>query len=253
MLVKTAVVQAWGAADQGEAPGQNVRMAGQTLARAIAILVRLILTGIVAWLTKKGIDKAPELIAELKASKLGAGFAEWVEKNLGKLMNDPKLRGHKQGQGSAAKAVESEAQTPSQLAKRPVEEAPPPPPKSLVNQEHIAELQSKGTKFTPENVVATGKKADGQVVFLETGNSRAGLQHIVESHGDDFARAGISEGQIPGAVTKAVSEGNVVGYQGAGTGRPIYQTVVNGQPINIAVTTGSNGFIVGANPAGRVP
>ena len=72
MLVKTAVVQAWGAADQGEARGQNVRMAGQTLARAIAILVRLILTGIVAWLTKKGIDKPPELIAELKANTLCA-------------------------------------------------------------------------------------------------------------------------------------------------------------------------------------
>ena len=43
-------------------------------------------------------------------------------------MNDPKLRGHKQGERSAAKAVESEAQTPSQMVRRPVEEAPAPPP-----------------------------------------------------------------------------------------------------------------------------
>lgn len=126
-LIKLAVVQAWGAADQGEARGQNVRMAGQTLARALAVLVRLILTGIVAWLTKKGIDKAPELIAELKASKLGTGFAEWVEQNLGKLTNDPKLRGHAQGEGATTKVAESQAQSPSQLARRPPAEEPQPP------------------------------------------------------------------------------------------------------------------------------
>lgn len=128
-LLKHAVVQAWRAADAHEDERrQQVRQAGQTLARAMAVLVRLILQGIVAWLLKRGIDKAPELIAELKASRLGVAFGEWVEKNLGKLMNDPKLRGHKQGRGSAAKAVESEAQTPSQMVRRPVEEAPAPPP-----------------------------------------------------------------------------------------------------------------------------
>jgi filamentous hemagglutinin len=49
-----------------------------------------------------------------------------------------------------------------------------------------------------------------------------------------------------------VTEGNIVGYQGSGTGRPIYQTTINGQPQRIAVTVASNGFIVGANPAGSV-
>lgn len=101
-------------------------------------------------------------------------------------------------------------------------------------------------------MIATGQTPDGQVVFLETGNSSAGLQHIVEAHGDDFANIGVTEDQIPSLVMQAVTEGNVVGYQGAGVGRPIYSVTINGQAQGIAVTTGSNGFIVGANPTGAI-
>ena len=49
------------------------------------------------------------------------------------------------------------------------------------------------------------------------GNSKAGLQHIIEEHGSQFAQMGVSEAQIPGVVMKAVSEGKLVGYQGSGT------------------------------------
>lgn len=131
-LLKHAVVQAWRAADAHEDERrQQVRQAGQTLARAMAVLVRLILQGIVAWLLKRGIDKAPELIAELKASRLGVAFGEWVEKNLGRLVNDPKLRPHA-GEGSTTKvATESTAQTPSQLAKKPPADEPATNTKSI--------------------------------------------------------------------------------------------------------------------------
>lgn len=181
-LIKTAVVQAWGAADKGEARGQNVRQAGQTLARAIAILVRLILTGIVAWLTKKGLDKAPELIAELKASKLGAGFAAWVEKNLSKLMNDPKLRGHKQSQGSAAKAVESEAQTPSQMARRPVEEAPPPPPPPPKPTLSEVKAMPKGSRPDPKEYLSK-EHIDSHLAEFKDGASRFTLKSNLDKYG----------------------------------------------------------------------
>lgn len=62
---------------------------------------------------------------------------------------------------------------------------------------------------------------------------------------------GVSEAQIPRVVMKAVSEGKLVGYQGSGTGRPIYELTINGQQ-RIAVTVGENGFVVGANPRGSV-
>ena len=116
----------------------------------------------------------------------------------------------------------------------------------------LKEMTSQGIKYTPENIVQVTKNADGKIVFLETGNSKAGLQHITGEHAKDFANIGVSEAQIPSVVMKAVAERKVVGYQGKGTGRPIYETVINGEVHRIAVTVSSNGFMVGANPAGRV-
>lgn len=78
------------------------------------------------------------------------------------------------------------------------------------------------------------------------------MQHIVERHGVDFARIGVAEKDIPRTVMDAVTQGKIVGYQGRGTARPIYELSVDGQTRRIAVTTGSNGFVVGANPAGSV-
>ncbi len=46
----------------------------------------------------------------------------------------------------------------------------------------------------------------------------------------------------------AVTEGKIVGYQGRGTGRPIYEIEYNGKLQRVAVTVGDNGYIVGANP-----
>ena len=107
-------------------------------------------------------------------------------------------------------------------------------------------------KFTPENVIATTRDSSGKVIFLEAGNSKAGLQHIIEEHGTQFAQMGVSEAQIPEIVMRAVSEGKLVGYQGSGAGRPIYELSINGQTQRIAVTVGDNGFVVGANPRGSI-
>jgi hypothetical protein len=120
-----------------------------------------------------------------------------------------------------------------------------------VSQADLDALAANGVKFTSENVVSTGRTPSGQIVFLETGNATAGLQHIVDEHASDFANIGVAQSDIPSVVMQAVTGGNIVGYQGSGTGRPIYQVTINGQPQRIAVTVGSNGFIVGANPAGR--
>jgi len=124
---------------------------------------------------------------------------------------------------------------------------------NLVDEAHIAELTANGVKFTRNALVATGRDAGGKVLFLEKGNTSSGLQHIIGAHGDDFARAGISEADVPGVIMKAATQGQIVGYQGRGTGRPIYEIDLGGRVQRIAITTGSNGYIVGANPAGGVP
>ena len=116
----------------------------------------------------------------------------------------------------------------------------------------VHELKVKGVKFNIDDLVATGRDSSGKVIFLEKGNAKAGLEHIIKTHRDDFARMGVTKDQIPSVVMEAVTKGKVVGYQGKNMGRPIYELVVNGQKSRIAVTTGNNGFIVGANPAGRI-
>ncbi|WP_197272155.1 RHS repeat-associated core domain-containing protein, partial [Neisseria sp. 83E34] len=121
-----------------------------------------------------------------------------------------------------------------------------------VDSKDVDELRANGIKFNPDDLLATGRTPSGKVVFLEKGNAKAGLEHIIKEHGSDFARIGVSRENIPATVMEAVTKGRIVGYQGQGTGRPIYEVMINGQKNRIAVTTGSNGFIVGANPAGRI-
>lgn len=46
----------------------------------------------------------------------------------------------------------------------------------------------------------------------------------------------------------AVKSGTIVGYQGRGKGRPIYEFIYKGKTRRVAISIGSNGYIVGANP-----
>jgi filamentous hemagglutinin len=112
----------------------------------------------------------------------------------------------------------------------------------------LDELASSGVKYNPKDLVSVTKTADGQLVWLENGTETAGLNHIIKDHGADFANIGIAQSEIPNYITEALSDGRVVGYQGRGIGRPIYEFAYNGVTQRVAITTGSNGFIVGANP-----
>ncbi|WP_422731538.1 hypothetical protein [Pantoea agglomerans] len=123
---------------------------------------------------------------------------------------------------------------------------------SFATKSLFKEMTTQGIKFTPENVVGAAKDNSGKIIFLEKGNSKSGLQHIVEEHGSQFAQIGVSEARIPEVLMKAVTDGKIVGYQGSGTGRPIYEAMINGKKYNVAITVGNNGYIVGANLRGSV-
>lgn len=88
---------------------------------------------------------------------------------------------------------------------------------------------------------------DGRIVFLEDTPGK-GLDHIWERHYREFTKKHIKKDDIPLLVIKALREGNIVGYQGEGKGRPIYSVEFRGNNINIGITVSDNGFIVGANP-----
>jgi filamentous hemagglutinin len=119
------------------------------------------------------------------------------------------------------------------------------PTVGAVNPQLLDELIKNGVKVTPKNVLATARSSTGQVIFLETGTPRSGLQHIIERHGVDFANKGISQADIPSVVMRAVTQGKVVGTNATA---PVYEIIHNGVKQHIAVGVGSNGYIVRANP-----
>jgi len=115
-VLSMGVTRAWTApaGPEHEYPHQ-IELAAQDLADAVGILMLLILEAIVTWVftraaigsTKGVIDTAGSnrlasaeaaneavaaLARELRASRLGVGFADWVENNWARLRDDPKLR-----------------------------------------------------------------------------------------------------------------------------------------------------------------
>ena len=71
---------------------------------------------------------------------------------------------------------------------------------------------------------------------------------FIDAHETHFNNNGISSDDIADFVLTAVTKGKIVGYQGKGTGRPIFEVTYKGNVKKVAVTIGDNGYIVGANP-----
>lgn len=232
--IKSAVMLAWNATDRADTRRDSVRQAAGHLAHAMALLVRLVLMGIVLWITERGAAQAPELIARLKASRLGAGFGEWVENNLAKLTSDPRLRPHR-GEGSTSKPTSAPAQSPSQLAKKPPAEEPPPPPPPPKSVKTFPKSPDEMTKTLGVEPSKVGTTPDGtqRVVWEPNANTRIRFESHPEGlspndpgfnprhHGEHYhiemKPDGMSWNQAnkQGLITKAKPDGYLPG-QGTG-------------------------------------
>lgn len=128
----------------------EIHLAAQDYAMAQALLLKLVLMSLVALLLKKptaasvkglassGRNAAgairsgetvaaaeagvAEIVAQLRASKLGEGFAAWVEANWRELIENPKLKPQVRGASTSPRL--SLAATPSQLVSRQPVQAP---------------------------------------------------------------------------------------------------------------------------------
>ncbi len=111
------VEKAWAAPEYAprQSP-QEIAKAAEEIANSVALLFLLILQGLVAWVLKRAAVKSTsaaiasagkarsvgsqaaadealaEALIELRKSKLGGGFADWVEGNWKTLRDDPRLR-----------------------------------------------------------------------------------------------------------------------------------------------------------------
>lgn len=109
----------------------------------------------------------------------------------------------------------------------------------------IRELVESGRKVTPENIVTIAKGEAGGIVWMETGNKKAGLAHIIERHAKDFEARGIKKEHIPEFVGKALKQGEKIETKANEEGKTVLLKI-EGKMYKIAI--GSNGYIVTAYP-----
>ena len=210
---------------------------------------------VTALLADKGLDKIKNVAKTGKTADNVADIAEGAAKGAGNAAEDAGkagkgLEGAAKGAGNAAEDAGKAGKGLEEAAKG-AESAAEDAGKvveSGLNSDLLDELANSGVKYNPEDIVAITKTADGKLVWLENGTDTAGLNHIITEHADDFLNKGITQEQIPDYVMNALENGKIVGYQGRGTGRPIYEFTYNGEIHKVAITVGNNGFIVGANP-----
>lgn len=115
-------------------------------------------------------------------------------------------------------------------------------------KELIEEVISSGEKISPDKVLLITRDPNGKIIWMETGNGKSGLEHIITEHGHQFNGKGISNEDIPNYVLEAVRQGKIVGTQGKRNPRTVYEFTYNGERQRIAIQVGSNGYIVSANP-----
>lgn len=126
--------------------------------------------------------------------------------------------------------------------------------KGALKPEHlIEELRQSGVKFTEKNIVMITKNKKNKLIWLENGDGITGLMHILNRHGEEFLKIGISYTQIPNVLKEAIKTENIVGVQGKNNKSPrfIYEIEVDGNKKYIAISISKNGYIVGANPSGK--
>ncbi len=115
------------------------------------------------------------------------------------------------------------------------------------DRELIAEVQRQGHKISPDRVVRIARARDRRVVWLEEGDERRGQGHILSAEKiAAFEGASIPKDRIVDLIFDGLTRGTRVGF--SARDRPVYEVEVEGRLCRVAITTGPNGYIVGAHP-----
>ena len=112
------------------------------------------------------------------------------------------------------------------------------------SEQLIQQLEQRHEKITRENIMRIERLPSGKIVWLETGNERAGFEHILK-HLKEFEKQGLPEHELADYIMDALKNGELVGKQGT---REIYEVTYNGITQRVAITVSDNGFIIDANP-----
>ena len=122
----------------------------------------------------------------------------------------------------------------------------------LIDEALVAELEREKVKFNRNNMILITRDKTGQVVWLEEGNSGAGLKHMRErGHINQLAKAfGISQDKVESYLHEIISSGTIVKNKLKPIGNRMGYERVYYYEGNYCVITaiGTNGFIISAYP-----
>ncbi|WP_229031033.1 hypothetical protein, partial [Lactiplantibacillus plantarum] len=111
-------------------------------------------------------------------------------------------------------------------------------------KELAAFIAKKKYKYTPEDVLAITRGSDGKLYWLEKGNDRAGLKHILKNHEGHFVDRGVTKKDIPKLLDKALRSKAI--KRGVSKKGPYADYNINGKVYRVAY--GDNGFVVSFYP-----
>lgn len=115
---------------------------------------------------------------------------------------------------------------------------------NLVDPKLMDELTKSGVKYNSADVLMVTKNADGKLLWLEKGNPKKGLEHIL-NHSDDLLAKGVDVNNIPAFI-----KNDLLTQAPINTGRNanglFADFAYNNQKFRLAY--GDNGFIVSLFP-----
>ncbi|MBF2422073.1 hypothetical protein [Listeria welshimeri] len=113
---------------------------------------------------------------------------------------------------------------------------------NLLKPDLLDELSKSGVKYNPDDVIMVTKNAEKDLLWLEYGNNKAGLNHIEVRHATDFSKRGIKN--IPEFIHDMLKNKPISIVESSKGMNATY--LINGKKYLIAY--GKNGFIVSVYP-----
>lgn len=114
----------------------------------------------------------------------------------------------------------------------------------------IEELRQSGAKFTEKDIVFITKDHTHQIIWMESGDNHAGLQHIINRHAEDFRKSmGIGSDKIADTLHSLFKNGTICYNRiKQGTNGGFERLYYSDNKYYLLSGIGSNGFIISAYP-----
>jgi hypothetical protein len=201
-LAGEGVQTAWDAPSHPDSISARVDQGARQLAHSVAVLVRLLLEAIVAYLLKEGFEALPSLVGKLRRSRLGQGFATWIETNWRSLVEDSRLRPAPRTKAAAAGSEEGPPTHTTEPPAKPPEPSRPPMsfPEGIPPEEGARLTQAARSTYDIKgrNVAVAESNIDGSSRMLTSVSGKASPEGTVPAPTDPMFTTKPS-----GAMTRA--------------------------------------------------